>query len=219
MIGIRGMSRLVLASLALTLLAGSSQQAAFAGPDHEVVTVLLDVTTPAGTAVLGTLVVARGCTAETSAEYVFNGTVNGLPAAAEAAGSEHWGADGHVDVTITAVHNWSIAGITPNILNIAVWQTAPGLLAINGIPLAVDQVLQPPCSSPTSYTVRNAGAGQLSIMSLPNTGAGSDRAQAVPPGLPSATMALTGIGLLVGLSSILALVPGLRRRAGRRRGL
>jgi hypothetical protein len=213
------MSRLVLASLALTLLAGGSQQAALAGPERELVTVLVDVTTPAGTAVVGTLVVMRGCTAETSAEYLFNGTVNGLPAAAEAAGREHWGADGHVDVTITAVRNWTIAGVSPDILNVTVLQTAPGLLAINGVPLAVDQVLQPPCSGPTSYMARNAGAGQLSIMSLPNTGAGSNLAQPVPAGTPSATMALTGVGLLVGLSSILALVPGLRRRASRRGGL
>ena len=209
--GIRKVTQLILVSLALALLTAGPQRVA-AGPPHEVVTVLVDVTTPAGATVLGTLTVLRGCTAETSAEYVFNGMVNGLPAAAEAAGIEHWGRDGRVDVTITAVRNWTITGVTPNILNIAVLQTAPGLLAVNGLPVAVDQVLQPPCSGPTSYTVRNAGAGQLSILSLPNTGAGSDLAQPVPPTPPDAPPTLAGVGLLVGLSSSLVLVPVLRRR-------
>ena len=209
--GIRGMTQLLVASLAVVLLTAGPQRAT-AGPPHEVVTVLVDVTTPAGATVLGTLTVLRGCTAETSAEYVFNGMVNGLPAAAEAAGIEHWARDGRVDVTITAVRNWSIAGVTPNVLNIAVLQTVPGLLAINGLPVAVDQVLQAPCSGPTSYTMRHAGAGRLSILRLPNTGAGSDPVPEVPSATPDTTPTLAGRGLLVGLSSILALVPLLRGR-------
>ncbi len=212
--GIRWMTRLILASLALALLAGSPQRAAAAGLPQEVVTVLVDVTSPGGTSVVGTLAVVRGCTAETQAEYVFNGTVNGLPAYAEAAGIERWTGDGHADITITTVRDWHIAGVAPNVLTIGVLQTAPGLLGVNGVPLAVDQLLQAPCSGPTTYTVRNAGAGQLSILTLPNTGAGNS-----PPATAATTPVLVGVGLLVGLSSSLALVPLLRRLRRRRSGV
>jgi hypothetical protein len=213
--GIRRTTQLILAGLAFVLLAGGPQRAA-AAPLGETVTVLVDVTTPAGTSVVGTVMVQRSCTATTSAEYMFNGTVNGLPASAGVSAIERWTGGGHADITITAIHDWHIAGVEPSILTVGLLQTAPGLLGVNGVPLAVDQRVQVPCAGPSTYMVRNAGQGQIAIALLPNTGMGADLTLFAPSSAPSETLVLAGVALLVGLSSLLTLVPWLRRRGARR---
>lgn len=140
----------------------------------ETVTVQVDVRTPAGTQITGTIVAQRKCSDSSSAltDLAFNGMVNGQPASASATGTETWSGNSTAEFNLISVSAWSIPLTKPSTLKLNIAQTAPGLISVNGVPVAIDGDLMAPCGGKTHYTVTNAGQSTGQIVLLPKTGAG-----------------------------------------------
>ncbi len=201
---LRGVRWLVLGLLAITLLPLGAQ-AQTAGT--EVVTIQVDVTTPAGTKVMGTVVARRQCGSPTTTELTFNGMINGYPATARATAVERWSGDSSAQIEITNITQWEAPVGKPNPITLNIVQTAPGLVTVNGVPVAIDGTLKAPCGGRTTYTVTNPGQGEEQIVLLPSTGEGPLFAH---PLVIVSMLIVPGI-LMVLFSAVLG------RRAGKRK--
>lgn len=163
-------SLLVLSLFALSLApSGASAQAAVS----ETITVQINATTPAGTRIIGTAVAKRRCGAATLTDLMFNGTINGLPASAAATATERWSSNSVGELTVNEPTEWNMASLgKPDGLTLNVVQTAPGLITVNGVPMAIDGDLMSPCGGRTTYLVTNPGQGATQVVFLPRTGDG-----------------------------------------------
>lgn len=169
----------------------------------ETVTVEVNTTTPSGVSIIGTLVIHRQGGAEVNSNLSFNGMVNGSPASAEATATENWSGDGQAQITINEITAWNSTLPRPANLTISLSQTSAGLVSLNGIPMAIDGLLQQPFSGRTSYTVTGAGKGSSQIVMLPRTGDGQ---LILDP--------LWIVGLLVVPGLVLITISALLRKAG-----
>src|SRR4051794_39212771 len=130
--------------LALALLPASSFAQA---TNTETVTMQVDVTLPSGTHVVGTVVAKRTIInpSETDTELTFNGTINGYPASATATAVERWSDDGHATIEITKITSWKARDVDqPPPMDLVIAQAGPGLITVNGVPVAMDGQLQAP---------------------------------------------------------------------------
>jgi len=136
----------------------------------ETTTFQVNVTTPNGNAIIGAVVIERTCaTTETTSRLKFNGMINGKPQTYTANIIERWLGNGREEIEVVS-HDWkgTVYGqAVPT--KFTVVQTSPGLVTVAGIPLAVAQPLQAPCSGQLSNTVTMAGQGTAPIATLPNT--------------------------------------------------
>jgi hypothetical protein len=174
---------------------------------RETVTIQINGRTPAGTSVIGVVVAKRSCGATVESEVTFNGMVNGLPAAFTGKVIERWLGDGKEEVEVIST---DLAGLVVDKLpvrKILVAQTSANLIMVDGLPVAIDGKLEPPCSGRTAYTATNAGQGVRPILRLPNTGSSTD----VESPRPGAFQPFLLVGLLVGAGSLLILVSRLLR--------
>jgi hypothetical protein len=173
----------------------------------ETVTIQINGRTPAGTSVIGVVVAKRSCGATVESEVTFNGMVNGLPAAFSGRVIERWLGDGKEEVEVIST---DLAGLVVGKLpvrKILVAQTGANLITVEGLPVAIDGTLEPPCSGRTAYTATNAGQGAQIILQLPNTASNSDIA-----GLRRwLAQPFTIAGMLVGAGSLLLLASRLLR--------
>lgn len=136
----------------------------------ETTTFQVNVTTPSGNAIIGAVVIERTCAAtQTTSGLTFNGMINGNPRTYTANVVERWLGSGREEVEVLS-HNWGgtvFGGAVPTTFPVV--QTSPGLVTVAGIPMAVAQPLQAPCSGQLSNTVTMAGQGTTRITMLPNT--------------------------------------------------
>jgi len=136
----------------------------------ETTTFQVDVTTPNGNAIIGAVVIERTCGAtETTSQLTFNGMINGKPQTYAAHVIERWLGNGREEIEVLS-HNWSgtvYGQAVPT--RFTVVQTSPGLVTVAGIPLAVSEPLQAPCSGQLMNSVTMAGQGAAPIAMLPNT--------------------------------------------------
>ncbi|MEP6776722.1 MAG: hypothetical protein ABJA50_14100 [Chloroflexota bacterium] len=137
----------------------------------EYVTVQIDGATPTGVHIVGTLVVRRTLSTG-EANLSFNGTVEGQPASASAIASETWAGTGKDELNVTSITSWNAPVPQPSLMNVHLSQVGPGLLTINGIPMATSAELLPPGSGNQTYVVTNPGVGEDSVAFLPQTGSG-----------------------------------------------
>jgi len=174
----------------------------------ETVTVQVDVRTPVGTQITGTIVAQRTCSdsGTTLTDLSFTGMVNGKPASASATGTETWSGNSAAEFNLGSVTAWNIPLTKPTTLKLNIVQTGPGLISVNGVPVAIDGDLMAPCSGKTLYTVTNAGQSTGQIVLLPKTGVGSIWANP-----------LFIVTLLVVPGTLMILLSGLVRKAGERR--
>jgi hypothetical protein len=143
--------------------------AAQQSPRTETVVVQLSGRTPAGTSVIGTIVARRTCANVVTTAVSFNGMVNGLPARFSAQVIERWLGPGREDVEVISTDLRGIVnGLSP-IRTYRLSQSSPNLIFLDGVPVAIDGLLQEPCSGRLTYIVTNAGQLNLPITSLPNT--------------------------------------------------
>jgi len=174
---------------------------------RETVTVQIDGRTPAGTSVIGVVVAKRSCGAIVESDVTFSGMVNGLPAAFSGRVIERWLGDGKEEVEVISTDlTGLVVGKLP-VRKILVVQTGPNLITVDGLPVAIDGKLEPPCSGRMAYTATNAGQGTQTILRLPNTASDTDieglRHWLFQP--------FVSAGLLIGLGSLLILASRLVR--------
>lgn len=189
--------------------------AAGAASGTETITVQVNTTTPNGTSVIGTLTVVRHLGTPILSDLSFDGMVNGKPVSVAASGIENWpgssasalrintaglapvATNPSAAFSITSVSKWNAPIAQPALpFQMALDQSSPGLVTINGVPLALSGPLPVPGSGDMTLSVANAGKGPTQIANLPNTGAGPG---AITP-LEIAS-GLIGLGLLLVLAS------------------
>lgn len=159
----------LLAMVCLPLGAGAQTT----GSNSETVTIRVDVTTPARTQVMGTVVAQRQCGSPTLTNLVFMGTINGKLAIAAGSATELWSGNSSAVLDVGEPTDWQMAGIPkPHGFILNVVQTSPGLVAVNGVPFAIDGDLVGPCDGRQTYEVTNAGQGAIHMMLLPRMGEG-----------------------------------------------
>jgi hypothetical protein len=146
--------------------------AAAAAACTETVTIQVNFTLPSGQSVIGTVVAHRIVGNPTQTELNFTGMIDGSPATATAEATETWSGDSQATLTITKITSWNASVGQPDPLTINVVQTAPGLLTVNGLPVAMNGLLHAPACGTSTYTFTNPGQGPTAIVGLPNTGAG-----------------------------------------------
>lgn len=179
----------------LGLLLFAAGEAGAQGVRTEVVTIQVNGTTPLGTRVLGTIVVNRSCAATVTADVTFNGTVNGRPARFSGKVIERWLGPGHEQVEVIATDLRGLVLGKSALRTFTLLQSGPNLVLIDGLPVAIDGTLAPPCSGRLSYLVTNAGQQSLPIARLPNT-AGA------PPAANLVLLSLALLGLAVQLAPL-----------------
>lgn len=180
--------------------------AAFAAETKtETVTIEVNTTTPGGVPIIGTVVVHRTGDAAVQSAVSFNGMVNGAPTSAQATATENWSSDGQAQITINEITGWNSTVPQPANLTINLSQTSAGVVSVNGIPVAIDGLLQMPFTGRTSYSVTSAGGGSHQIDTLPRTGAG-----------PLAINPLLIVGLLIASGLVLMALGTLVQQQGRR---
>jgi hypothetical protein len=135
----------------------------------EIVTVQLSGRTPLGTGVIGTVVVNRTCDSVVTSDVVFNGTVNGLPARFTGKVIERWLGPGREEIEVLSTTLNGLVLNLPPIRTFNLTQTSPNLIFLDGLPIAINGNLEPPCSGRLSYIVTNVGQATAPITSLPNT--------------------------------------------------
>ena len=202
--GLRLVTLIVLSMIAIAALPpiAAAQQVA-----RETVTIQINGRTPAGTSVIGVVVAKRSCGATVESDVTFNGMVNGLPAAFSGRVIERWLGDGKEEVEVIST---DLAGLVVGKLpvrKILVTQTGPNLITVDGLPVAIDGKLEPPCSGRTAYTATNAGQGAQTILALPNTASNIDVEGLRHWLLQPFVLA----GLLVGIGSLFILASRLLR--------
>jgi hypothetical protein len=184
---------LLVSLFALILQPGNA--AAAAATCTETVTVQINFTMPGGHAVIGTVVAHRTIGDTTQTTLSFTGMINGSPASATAEGTELWTGDSQATLAITKITSWNASVGQPDPLTVNVVQTAPGLLTVNGLPVAMNGLLHAPACGTSAYTFTNPGQGPTNVAVLPNTGAGP---------LLADPMLLAGLLVLVGVVLVLA---------------
>jgi hypothetical protein len=140
-------------------------------PVTETVTVQVDGTTPAGTHVIGTLVVQRTA-GSTEIALEFRGTVDGNPAAATAKAVEKWQGNDSAEITVTEITSWDAPLPRPDLMTVQLAEAGPNLITVNGIPMATDAPLAAPGSGSASYVITNPLQGLGQVTYLPRTGEG-----------------------------------------------
>jgi uncharacterized Zn-binding protein involved in type VI secretion len=195
---------LLLSLLAILLLPtiAAAQQVA-----RETVTIQINGRTPAGTSVIGVVVARRSCGATVESEVTFNGMINGLPAAFSGKVIEHWLGDGKEEVEVISTDLAGLVVAKLPVRKILVAQAGANLVTVEGLPVAIDGVLEPPCGGRTSYTATNAGQGVRTILTLPNTASNTD----VEGPQYELFQPLMVAGLLVGAGILLILASRLLR--------
>jgi hypothetical protein len=174
---------------------------------RETVTIQINGRTPAGTSVIGVVVAKRSCGATVESDVTFNGMVNGLPAAFSGRVIERWLGNGREEIEVIST---DLAGLVVGKLpvrKILVAQTGANLVTVEGLPVAIDGTLEPPCGGRTAYTATNAGQGARTILALPNTASNIDTEGLRHWLLQPFVIA----GLLVGLGSLFILASRLLR--------
>jgi hypothetical protein len=202
--------QLLVLSLGLLAILPLGAQAATA---IETVTMQVNLTSPRGMKVIGTVVAYRTLGSVVNTELSFNGMINGAPASGNATAVEHWLGNGKEDIEITGVSNWRgpVDALAP--MNLHLEQHGSGVISVNGVPVAMNGVLQPPGSGDLSYTFTDAGQGSHDIGTLPNTGLGDTLPMATdlptrvalisPPGTAGGFEALVVVGLLMSASVVI----------------
>jgi hypothetical protein len=177
----------------------------------------VNLTTPGGTSIVGTVVGKRQCSDPVRTELSFNGMINGSPASATASATERWSDDSNAVIDVTSIDSWSGPLGRPNPITLHVSQTSPGIVTVNGVPVAINGQLKAACTSDTgsgdggaslAYVFTNPGQGSGQVVLLPNTGEGP---MLFNPLVIVAMLITPGI-ILVMLSSLL------RRRAAKQSG-
>jgi hypothetical protein len=195
-------SPIVLLMLAATMFTGHAwAQAA----STETVTIQLDSTTPMGTHLIGALVIKR-TVGTGQAALSFDGTINGLPASATANATETWPSGDRGEITVTEITSWNASVPRPNAMKVELAQVGPGVVTINGIPMAASGAIRPPGSGSATYTVTNPGQGTDPLSLLPKTGDGGVLAD---PLLVVGFLVAIGPALVV-LGTLLGKLAGLR---------
>lgn len=181
----------------------------------ETVTIQVNVTTPDGTSVIGTVVAHRQATSPVTAALSFTGMVNGAPTRAEGTATEEWSSDGQAHIVISnlkmlaSAPHMSLVSYSrsaansvvalPTELDVTLTQQSTNLISVNGIPLAIDGLMTKPFAvgGRTAYVVTMPGQGSSPISVLPRTGDGN---LFLNPLLIVGLLLVSGLGL-VGLSS------------------
>ena len=170
----------------------------------ETISIQVNTTTPSGTSVIGTVVARRTLGGIVDTHLTFNGMINGAPASLAAEATERWTGDGQASIEITRITDWQASVPQPAVISLNVTQTGPGLVSINGVPMAMDGLLAAPGKGRTTYTMTNPGQGPAQIVALPNTGMGFS---------PIDPLLIVGLLITPGLALVL-LSSLLRRWAG-----
>ncbi len=173
---------------------------------RETLTIQLDFKTPAGTPVTGTFVAHRTLGATVTADWTFNGLVQGRPVSASGTAVDRWHGDGKEEIEITSFTSWQMGVPQPPPMTISLAQVSDGVLTVQGLPLAVNGKLLPPGSGNQVFMATNAGQGSQPVTSLPNTA-----------GSPHVTSLIVG-GAVVSAAAILCLALGRLLQAQRRLG-
>ncbi len=171
----------------------------------EIITGQVNITTPAGTNLIGTVVARRSIGATVSTDWSFNGMVNGSPAQAAGTAVELWGGNGSETVEVSSITTWQMPIPQPPLTTLQVVQSNPGMLTIAGVPVAINGTLEAPGSGNKQLVLATPGMGSKPINQLPNT---AGRLAADPFAVAGL---LTVAGLVLFLSSRLLRAP----RAGR----
>ena len=140
-------------------------------PATATLTLQLDGSTPAGTHVIGTLVVQRTA-GSTEISLEFRGTVDGHPATATAKATERWQGSDSAEIAVTEITSWDAPLPRPGPMTIQLAQAGSNLITVNGVPLATDAPLAAPGSGNRSYVITNPLQGQGEVTFLPRTGEG-----------------------------------------------
>ncbi|MDP9314590.1 MAG: hypothetical protein M3R24_27550 [Chloroflexota bacterium] len=200
---IRLLVALVVGVLALipTLLAAQSQ--------HETITAQVNITTPGGTKIIGTVVGQRALGATVSTDWSFAGMVNGVPAKAAGTAVERWNGNASATLELTSISEWQAPAPKPALISVPVTQVGSGVASVAGIPFAIGGALPVPGQGSMSFAVTNSGQGSKPITQLPNTA-----------GMPLLfhPFVLTGILVGAGLGLILVSRRWSEPRAGRSPG-
>lgn len=170
---------LVLLTLSLSLLL-PLQVAAQGG--SETITAQLSFTLPSGEPVSGTLVNRRSLGAQISSTWTFNGMINGQQFTSAGNAVERWLGDGQLEIQMTEVTEFAVAGQPPMtnpdgtpyvpqglLQTVVVSDLGGGMLSVRGVPLALSGGLLPPGSGDLNYVLTNAGQGSSSLSQIPNT--------------------------------------------------
>lgn len=188
----------------------------------ETITMQVNFTTPNGHSIIGTVVAHRIVGNPTHTQLTFTGMIDGSPATATADATEVWSggslvgrikglaalasaaAAGSSDLqavlTIDKITSWHAAVPQPDPPTLNIVQTAPGVVSLNGLPIAMNGVLHAPGYGSINYTFTNPGQGPTPINVLPNTGAGPLLADPMQLAgmLVLAGLLLMGAGLVLG---------------------
>jgi hypothetical protein len=182
---IRNFSLIALAAFIFPMSAFASPAANLTAP--ETVTIQVDTTAP-------------------TSQVIFHGTINGKPADATAEATEDWTSNSNDKIHVTKITSWHASVGQPKTLDIELSQAGPGLITINGIPMAINGSIVPPGGGDRMYMVTNPGSGEQNVGLLPQTGEASFLSD---PNMVATLVMALGAGILIfGLS--------LGKRAGRR---
>lgn len=144
-----------------TLLAAQSQ--------HETITAQVNLTAPGGTKIIGTVVARRSLGATVTAEWSFNGMVNGVPSKAAGTAAERWNGTTGATIELTSIEEWQGPVGKPALSPVAITQAGSGVISVAGVPLAIGGNLPAPGQGSTNLVLTNAGQGSRPIAQLPNT--------------------------------------------------
>jgi uncharacterized Zn-binding protein involved in type VI secretion len=180
--------------LAVSAFAFTAQGAMAQQGGSETVSIQINVTTPGGASVVGTLVARRQCGSTTVTDLSFNGMINGKPTTATASADETWSGDSKAEISNLKVTSWESSVPRPVALDLTIVQAAPGVITVNGVPAAIDGDLKGPCGGRTTYMLTNAGQGASQIALLPKTGDGPWFGH---PLVIVALLTLPGVGLVL----------------------
>lgn len=172
----------------------------------ETITAQVTLMLPSGQSMSGAFVDHRTLGAGVQSTWTFNGMIDGLPAKAAGTATERWLGDGQLEVTMTSITEFTVAGQTPAqnadgspfvpqslLQTLVIENSGAGVVTVRGIPLAMGGELLPPGSGDMAYSVTNAGQGPQRVTSIPNTSTGE--ATPASPVVPAITL-IVGLALL-----------------------
>ncbi len=136
---------------------------------QESLTIQLNLSTPSGIPLTGTFVARRTLGTPITAAWTFSGLLQGQPFKATGTAVDRWLGDGKEEIEMTSYTSWESAVPQPPLMTISLQQVGDGVIAVEGIPLAVNGKLLPPGSGNQVFMATNAGQGARPVTSLPNT--------------------------------------------------
>lgn len=188
---VRLLVRLLAAALLLALAAPAQAQSR-----PEVLTIVVDLTGPRGSVLLGTFVVQRQAGAAQES-WSFNGTLDGRRVTASGAATERWDSRGVGTIELTSLSSSVIALDALPVRTLTISSGTGGVVTVSGLPLAVSGPVNPPGKGSASILVTNAGQGPRVVAALPNTaGAPGVSPEAIASVLVALGMAMLAAGLL-----------------------